>query len=774
VACDTADVDRGIIPTMLHLEPPASHRELRCVRHDADFVVVGGGLAGTCCAITAARQGLKVVLVQDRPVLGGNASSEVRLWILGATAHMGNNCRWARESGVVGEFMVENMARNPEGNALLVDALLLEMCVREPNLTLLLNTAAIDCAKADADPDTIASVRAFCSQNSTMYDLHAPLFCDASGDGILGFRAGAAFRIGAEERGEFDEKFAPDESYGSLLGHSIYFYSKNLGRPVDFVAPSFALTPEEVVTKIPRHQGFKVGQEGCMLWWIEYGGRLDTIHDTETIKWELWKVAYGVWNYFKNSGKFPEARNLTLEWIGHVPGKRESRRFEGDYMITQHDFVEQRLHDDDVSFGGWAIDLHPADGVYSPLHGCTQWHTRGVYAIPYRCMYSRNIRNLFLAGRVVSASHVAFGSTRVMATCALGAQAVGVAAAVCRRRNAMPRDIASGDAVRQLQRELIRTGQHIPGVRLDDPDDLARHAAITATTTLRLDALAAAGDPAPVGKGVAQMLPVGPGPMPTVTLTLDADRDTTARIELRACNKPDHHTPERILATREVSLPKGLAQRVAVNFDVTIDQPRYVFVSVAENPNLRVHMSDALVTGLTTVWFRRLQKPDQDIGVETLDIWTARRRPLPQNLAVSIDPPLSNFGVDNLTNGLQRPTCGANAWIADPRDPAPAVTLQWTKPVTIGRVVLSFDADYDHPMESVLYGHPERHMPYCVRHFRLRDASGAILFEDAANHHDRREIVFDAAVTTDRLTVECVRVWGVAPAAMFEVRAYAH
>ncbi len=757
---------------MITKESPAVHRELKTMTHDADLVVVGGGLAGTCCAITAARAGLKVVLVQDRPVLGGNASSEVRLWILGATAHMGNNCRWARESGVIGELMVENLARNPEGNALLVDALLLEMCLAEPNLTVLLNTAAIDCSKKEGDADTITAVRAFCSQNSTMYDLRAPLFCDASGDGILGFRAGAAFRVGAESRHEFDEKFAPDESYGSLLGHSIYFYSKDAGRPVEFVPPSFALTPREIEEKIPRHEGFKVGVEGCRLWWIEYGGRLDTVHDTETIKWELWKVAYGVWNYYKNSGKFPQAKNLTLEWIGHVPGKRESRRFEGDYMLRQQDFVEQRRHDDDVSYGGWAIDLHPADGVYSPHHGCTQWHTRGIYPVPYRCMFSRNVKNLFLAGRIVSSSHVAFGSTRVMATCALGGQAVAHAAALCKEYGLLPRDIAHGERIRLLQRNLIRSGQHIPGVRLDGPDDLARQATITASSVLQLSHLKASGDIVLLDRSRAQMLPVRPGPMPKVTLTLDAAEATTARVELRVCTRPDHHTPEKVLAAKEVRLAAGLAQRVTVDFGVEIDVPRYVWVCVMKNPALKVHYSDALIAGLLAVYHRHDQKPG-DIGVEPLEIWTPVRRPAPQNLAISLDPPLATFGTDNLTNGVQRPTCGSNAWIADPNDPLPAVTLQWPKPQAVGRVVVTFDADYDHPMESVLWGQPERHMPCCVRHFRLRDAGGATLFEDDANHHDRREIVLGRPVQTDTLTLECLSSWGPCPASVFEVRVYA-
>ena len=287
----------------MHRESAVSSRQLRTVTHECDLAVIGGGLAGVCCAITAARAGISVTLIQDRPVLGGNASSEVRLWVLGATSHMGNNNRWAREGGVVDELLVENMYRNKEGNPLIFDTILLEKVTEEPNITLLLNTAVYEVEKADAD--TIAAVHAFCSQNSTRYVVRAPLFCDASGDGIVAFLAGAAFRMGAESQEEFGEKFAPDEAYGELLGHSIYFYSKDVGTPVRFVAPSFAL---DDITKVPRYRHFNTATDGCRLWWIEYGGRLDTVHETETIKWELWKVVYGVWDYIKNSGEFPGCR----------------------------------------------------------------------------------------------------------------------------------------------------------------------------------------------------------------------------------------------------------------------------------------------------------------------------------------------------------------------------------------------------------------------------------------------------------------------------------
>ncbi len=486
---------------MLILVKPTDKNKLKTVNLTCDLAIAGGGLAGVCCAITAARAGLNVVLIQDRPVLGGNSSSEVRLWALGATSHMGNNNRWAREGGLIDEILVENLYRNSEGNPVLYDTVLLEKVMEESNITLLLNTAVYDLEKSG--PDTIQTLLAFCPQNSTRYEVRSPRFCDASGDGIVGFLAGAAFRMGAETLAEFGEKFAPSQEYGALMGHSIFFYSKDIGVPVNYVPPSFALKD---ITQIPRYRHFKKNEHGCQLWWIKYGGRLDTIHDSEAIKWELWKIVYGVWDYIKNSGEFPDARTMTLEWVGTIPGKRESRRYEGDTILTQLDIVEQRTHYDSVSYGGWAIDLHPADGIYSNKPGCDQWHSKGIYQIPYRCLYSRNIANLFLAGRIISASHVACGSTRVMMTCAHNAQAVAMAAVLCKRDNLLPRDLSAPERIGTLQRELLKRGQYIPGIRLNDPEDLVRMALISVSSEYRLDVLSPNGPWLPLNDSRAMLL----------------------------------------------------------------------------------------------------------------------------------------------------------------------------------------------------------------------------------------------------------------------------
>lgn len=756
------------------IEAPTDKRFSNLVQIDAGFIVVGGGLSGVCAAIAAARHGVKTVLVQDRPVLGGNASSEVRLWVLGATSHMGNNNRWSREGGILNEILEENLYRNRQGNALIFDTILLEKCREEDNLTLLLNTAAFDVAKTDAD--TLSAVHAFCSQNSTRYLLRAPLFCDASGDGLVGFMAGAAFRMGAESQEEFGEGFAPDVEYGQLLGHSMYFSTKDVGVPVKFTAPSWALKD---ITKIPRYRQFNTNMQGCNFWWIEYGGRLDTVHQTEEIKWELWKVVYGVWDYIKNSGNFPEAETMTLEWVGQVPGKRESRRFEGDYILRQQDLIEQRVFDDVVAHGGWAVDLHPADGVYSEKNGCTQWHAKGVYGIPWRCYYSRNIKNLFLAGRIISASHVAFGSTRVMATGAAGAQAVGTAAALCLEQVCLPVDLSSGERLRELQVRLQRDGQFLPGKILADSMDLALRASVSASSELKLRELPANDQWLDLASGWAMLLPLAQGSCPAFGFQLAVDVPAKLRVELRRATKPANFTPEEILEVVELDLPAGKSSP-DIRFSKALDRTAYYFVQLCENPVIRVRLSAARCTGIlavTNAFNRQVatsnqQSPPDGIGIDAFEFWLPMRRPDGCNLALTVAPPLDGFSAGNVIQGPARPTIAANAWVADPADANPELHLDWDYPLEIGRVRIEFDPDWDHPMESVLMTHPEEVVPFMVRDFDLLDDAGRIVHSVRDHHGASHEWRPEAPALTKRLTLRVLATHG-APAAVFRVSCFA-
>lgn len=755
--------------TRLLVEPPAHRRDYHTTQHAADLVVVGGGLSGTCAAITAARAGLEVVLIQDRPVLGGNSSSEVRLWVLGATAHQGNNNRFAREGGVVDEILVENTYRNPDGNPLIYDTILLEKVAEEPGITLLLNTALVDVSMTDEVAErSIAGVVGFCSQNSTRYEVTAPYYIDASGDGALSFLAGAGFRMGAEPASEFDEPFAPSAEYGDLLGHSIYFYTKDVGHPVKFVPPSFALAD---LSEIPRARSFNANEDGCRLWWIEWGGRYDTVHETEMIKWRLWQVVYGVWDHIKNSGEFPESENLTLEWVGTIPGKRESRRFEGLYMLRQSDLLDQVQHDDAVAFGGWSIDLHPADGVFSERPGCDQLHGRGTYQIPYRSLVSRDVDNLFFAGRLTSVSHVAFGSTRVMATGSHCGQAVATAAALCVRDGLRPAQLLEPDRMAELQRWLLRGSQHIPQHVLDDPDDLARTATVSASSELRLGDL-------PAGEGMVrldidrgQLLPLGPRRVPQVHLTVDVEAATTLHAQLRRGSRPDDYTPDVLVAEQRVDLVPG-RQLVKLDFDGTLQQPSYAVLCLLANPHIAVQTTDLVVTGLMALRHVRDQKADDDIGQPGLAFWTPVRRPEGKNLALTLDPPLAVGSAEYVTNGLDRPTAATNAWIADPDDPAPTLRLGWDERQTIGRIELRFDTDFDHAMESVLRTHPEDAMPQCVSAFTVR-ADGQVVARVTDHHQSAYRIVLEQAIHARELTVSVDGVSGNAPASLFSVRCYA-
>ncbi|NDV81716.1 FAD-dependent oxidoreductase [Bacteroides sp. 51] len=748
-------------------------RALKTIELNTDLVVVGGGMAGVCTAITAARAGIDVVLIQDRPVLGGNASSEVRLWILGATSHMGNNNRWSREGGVIDEILVENMYRNKEGNPVIFDTILLDMIHAEPRITMLLNTAVYDVSKSEHD--VIQKVMSFCSQDQTFYEVSGKLFCDASGDGVIAYLAGAAYRVGAENSEEYSEKFAPDPAiYGELLGHSIYFYSKDTGAPVKYTPPAFAL--KNIKDVIPRYHNINAAEHGCKFWWLEYGGRMDTIHDTEQIKWQLWSVVYGIWDHIKNSGEYNDVENLTLEWVGIIPGKRESRRFTGLYTLVQQDVIEQRHFDDAVAFGGWAIDLHPADGVFSTMSGCTQYHSKGVYQIPYRCFVSRDVRNVYYAGRNISASHVAYGSSRVMATAALGGQAVGMAAAQCIKEGISPADILETANMQRLQQSLDLIGQSIPCTTMPVKENLASTAKVTASSVLDMKLIPFDGGWYNLNIAVAQMLPLKAGQSYNLLIEAHTLCDTVLDVELRYSSKAYNYTPDCTAEKQAITLKKGM-QQVLIQFSNGLPADQYGFVTFHSNENIKLRVSEKRFTGILSVYNKinkdvnnyGKQTPPADSGIEEFEFWCPERRPNGHNIAMEITPSLDCYHVENIMNGLVRPTTGTNAWVASPDDSCPAITLNWEKEQNINEIILYFDTDYDHAMESVQMGHPESVIPFCVRDYRILNEKGEVLFEKTDNYQTINRISFDQPVQASLLRIELKHPSDIVSANLFQL-----
>jgi len=448
---------------------------LRTKTHDADFCVVGGGLAGMCAAIAAARHGARVVLMQDRPVLGGNASSEIRMWVCGARG--ANN----RETGIIEEILLENLYRNPLQNYSVWDSILYEKVRFADNITLLLNCT---CNDAGMDGNRLRYIKGWQLTTETWHKVNADLFADCSGDGILAPLSGAEFRIGREAAAEFDEDIEPEEADSKTMGMSCLIQARETDRPQTFTPPSWAYTyPTD--DDLP-YRGHSLSSN---FWWIEVGGDRDSIHDTEELRDELLKIAFGVWDHIKNHGDHG-AGNWVLDWVGFLPGKRESRRYIGDHVLTQNDVRAGGRFEDLVAYGGWPMDDHHPGGMHHPGRPTIFHPAPSPFGIPYRCLYSRNVGNLLFAGRNISATHAAMSSTRVMATCATLGQAVGTAAAIAGRDGLSPRGVYE-QRIEELKQTLMDDDCYLPW-------NVRQVPALTQTACLT----AAEGDPENLRNGV--------------------------------------------------------------------------------------------------------------------------------------------------------------------------------------------------------------------------------------------------------------------------------
>jgi hypothetical protein len=446
-----------------------------------DVAVLGGGLAGICAAVAAARNGAKTVLVQDRPVLGGNSSSEIRVHVNGVT-HLRPDSKPERETGIIEEILLHNRFRNPQESYPVWDHVLYDFVVREPNLELFLNTQAIE---AEMEGESIVAARCWQLTTETEITVKAKLFIDCSGDGMLAASAGAIFRTGREAAAEFNETYAPEKGDGWQMGASLLISSKDMGKPMPYEPPSYAIPYEAEKS----HPGRKIVPFKDGLWWVEIGSEFDIVAEQEINRHRLMGYMHGVWDYIKNSGRFPEAENHAIDWIGSLPGRRESRRFIGDFILSEQDLIQHRHFEDAVAFGGWSLDEHCPGGIENLAEPPSYFHENfdQVYEIPFRSLYSKNVPNLLFAGRNVSQTHIALSSTRVMATCSLMGQAVGTASALCLRKGINPRELAQSH-VAELQELLLRDDAFIPMRPHRDASDLARAATLSAFSTLSGDA----------------------------------------------------------------------------------------------------------------------------------------------------------------------------------------------------------------------------------------------------------------------------------------------
>ena len=438
---------------------------------ECDLCVIGGGLSGMVAAISAAREGLHVVLMHERAVLGGNASSEIRMWVSGSNGD--NN----RETGILEEIMLENCYRNPTRNYPIWDSVLYGFIRREKNIELLLNCTCMD---ADITKGNFAygrnikinSVKGYQMTAQCFYNVKAKYFCDSSGDSILAPLCDAQFRIGRESCDEFCETTQIMKADDMTMGMSCLICGKETEQKVDFKVPEWAAKLEDRHFKHPSRNP-DPNMHAQNYWYLELGGDKDTIGDTEQLRDELVALALGTWDYIKNSKKF-DAEKWDLDFLGFLPGKRESRRMCGEYIITQRDISDGKVFSDEIAFGGWPIDDHFPAGFYHIGAPNTNIRTPAPYSIPYRSLYSKNVENLFFAGRNISMTHTAMSSIRVMATCALLGEAVGKAAVVASQYGVTPHDVYLHH-IEKVQQLLLNEDCFLPS-KLRDISDACKNA----------------------------------------------------------------------------------------------------------------------------------------------------------------------------------------------------------------------------------------------------------------------------------------------------------
>lgn len=377
-----------------------------------DCVIAGGGMAGCCAAIAAARSGVKVALIQDRPVLGGNASQEVRVATRGAIRHP-----------IVDEIDTLPLS-NRDDRTVSSDDNRLAKISAEPNITLFMPWRAED---AGTDPATgrITHIDARHILSEQRVRLQAPLFIDCTGDGWIGYWAGADYRMGTESSAEFGESLGKATANSMTMGNSLMWKSKTGTTDSIFPAVPWAMDVAGTAAN--------TGGE----WNWEYGMQKNTIDDAEHIRDHLLRAIYG--NFF-NAKKNAANSKLLLDWVPFIAGKRESRRLMGDHIVTQQDMVNAVYFEDAVGTTDWGIDLH-FETATSYISGYAKTNIAAPCYFPFRSLYSRNVPNLMMAGRNFSCTHVGLGSPRVMNTTGQMGIATGYAAAICKQYSITPRDI---------------------------------------------------------------------------------------------------------------------------------------------------------------------------------------------------------------------------------------------------------------------------------------------------------------------------------------------
>jgi hypothetical protein len=756
-----------------------------------DVVVCGGGLAGVCAAIAAARGGAATCLVQDRPVLGGNSSSEVRVTPHGAAAFHA----YARETGILSELLIEERAQNHEEifengwTNSVWDMVQYDLVQRTPNLTLHLNTAVLD---VEMDGRALMAVRCRIGNAEIDLTLHAKVFIDCTGDGIVAAEAGCEWRMGSEGKAEFNEPHAPAVANGDIMGNSIHFRARDMGRPVPFKRPQWAMHYDDA--RFFYDQGRMPKEIRGGYWWIEIGVPYDTIHQAEEIRHELTRHTLGVWDWIKNRDPktMKLAENWALDWIGQVPGKRESRRIMGLYLMNEWDAIRCTVHDDEIAFGGWFIDIHTPGGLLAPTSEpasaegyseTSEYAARsyaGPYGIPLRSLVSKDVDNLMMAGRNVSATHCALATVRVMSTTALMGQAAGVTASLAVQQRTSPAHIATAE-YKRVQQQLLRDGCFLPNVRNEDANDLAQSATVSASSEAKFVGVG----PESIGahEGLAfwrdqavplreellqrrgQWLALGEERLQTIRFCLTNPGDQPQPFSVRLM-QVQHIWDYRVdnameIGTGEISVPPGAKQWIAwqVPTDIELPETGYIRVDLLPNPQIQWHVAGAVEPG--------------HVSAFEMSPGKMRRYSSGVTLSMRVEPPQQSYTAANVLSGVTRPHATTNLWRSDPHQSLPQwLELAWTAPQNVSEIILIFPG---HLLREYHAYAPMYRDPQCVRDYDIQipDVEDWRTVAEVRGNYQRRNVVpFVEPLRTDRIRIVVRATHGDLSAAIYEVRLY--
>ncbi|WP_158275607.1 FAD-dependent oxidoreductase [Marinilabilia rubra] len=733
--------------------------ELKPVKHDGfDVIVVGGGPAGTSAAIAAARQGARTALIQDRPVLGGNSSDEFSVNMNGA----GNKNAFSVEGGIINEAMLITSRDNKKGS---FSAAYMQLAEAEPNLSLFLNTR-VDGVIMEND-EKIKGVKALHTLDGTRAEFFGGTFIDCTGDGWLGYYAGAEFRVGREARSEFNEKPAPEVADKITMSASLNSeggpFMVQTDKKVAYTAPNWAVN-----LPIPLHRNI-IGYN-IRPWWVEYPGTVDDVWEGEFARDYQLRITYAYADYLKNHWKKKDdTENVKLNNVGIFLGRRESRRLIGDYILTWNDVaIEGRWFDDIITHYGWPTDIHHPKGIFSGKEGpfdCN-YSVRMGGGIPYRCIYSKNISNLLMAGRNVSVSHYALGTTRIMMTCATLGQAAGTAAAMCAEYDLTPRGVGQ-KKIKELQQRLLKEDQFIPRIKNEDAADLALKATATASSkmdpvdynceyALTKDSKHVKLTTTTVKCANGQLQALG-----TLHFMLDNQQGKDVDVILTIATSSENESIENLspVVKIPVTIPAGFKGALPVKVNREIKREFFVIRFEGNAPRVFWKTKRQILPNI------RSYKVEEGMEIE-------HTMYVPNFYAIPSLDDRFDFGASNVINGKTRYWLNdgsVNMWMSNPEETLPQwVQLAWDKTQTISEVRLVFDTNMNRTWFKEL-NVPERVSDYEIQ--ALIDGAWKTIAKETGNIQRLRIHKMDP-VKANKIRVLVTKTWGDKAARIFEVRVY--